>query len=168
MRGASRYVSLSCRDSMALDRRSGEVSARLRSGCARILCLKAVLKVSKDSLIPFRTMMPVTDVRCLLLPDDIDWAALSAESLRFEVEDTVEVRVRDVDPPLPDMGVAEGITEGDVAGQGNSTGGEEGDECGDDGGCGGDDGGTDGWRSWTSFVAPIPSPSLVLSPGDTC
>jgi hypothetical protein len=73
-----------------------------------------------------------------------------------------------VDPPLPDMGMAEGRTEGDVAEQGNSTGGKEGDECGNDGGCGGDNGGTDGWHSWTSFMAPIPSPSLVLSLGNTC
>jgi hypothetical protein len=66
------------------------------------------------------------------------------------------------------MGIAEGITKEDAAGQGNSTGGEEGDECGDNGGCGGDDSGTDGWCSWTSFMAPIPSPSLVLSLGNTC
>jgi hypothetical protein len=79
-------------------------------------------------------------------------------SLHFKIEDTVEERVQDVDPPLPDMGVAEGITEGDAGGQGNSAGGEEGDECGDNGG-------TDGWHSWMSFVAPIPSPSLVLSLG---
>jgi hypothetical protein len=81
MCGALRYVFLSCRDSMALDWCSSKVSAQLGSGCVRILCLKAVLKVSKDSLIPFRTMMPVTDVHCHLLPDDIDWAVLSADSL---------------------------------------------------------------------------------------
>jgi hypothetical protein len=61
-----------------------------------------------------------------------------------------------VDPPLPDMGMAEGMTKGDVAGQGNSTGGE-GDECGNNGGCGGDTTvaqmvGTPGHQLWHPYL----------------
>jgi hypothetical protein len=72
---------------MALVRFSGEVSIQSQSVLLS-LCSIVVLKVFKDSLMPFRaTSRPAVDVHYFLLAEEVNWVALSADRLRFEADD---------------------------------------------------------------------------------
>lgn len=87
-----------------------------------------LLKLSRDSLMPFNATAPVTVVRCFLLPESKE--ALSADRLRLEAVDAVVVVVlvdvweMDVKELRSGVGVV-------VAGQTRS---DEGREIGDEGG----------------------------------